>query len=107
MKWVYIFISDLTRNEYDYYFSLMDVNKQKQVSRYKNEIDKKRTVAGEMLARRMISKYCNVLPEDIYFETGCYGKPNAKNLNVEFNTVIQRKWLCVLLMINLLVLMWK
>ena len=60
MKWVYIFISDLTRNEYDYYFSLMDVNKQKQVSRYKNEIDKKRTVAGEMLARRMISKYCNI-----------------------------------------------
>lgn len=41
MKWVYIFISDLTRNEYDYYFSLMDVNKQKQVSRYKNEIDKR------------------------------------------------------------------
>ena len=85
MKWVYIFISDLTRNEYDYYFSLMDVNKQKQVSRYKNEIDKKRTVAGEMLARRMISKYCKVVPEDIYFETGCYGKPNAKHLNVEFN----------------------
>ena len=85
MKWVYIFISDLTRNEYDYYFSLMDVNKQKQVSRYKNEMDKKRTIAGEMLARRMISKYCKVVPEDIYFETGCYGKPNAKHLNVEFN----------------------
>lgn len=82
---MHIFLSDLTQNEYDYYFSLMDGNKQKRVSRYKNEIDKKRTVAGEMLARRMISKYCKVVPEDIYFETGCYGKPNAKHLNVEFN----------------------
>lgn len=85
MKWMHIFLSDLTQNDYDYYFSLMDVDKQKQVSRYKNEMDKKRTIAGEMLARRMISKYCKVVPEDIYFETGCYGKPNAKHFNVEFN----------------------
>ena len=33
----------------------------------------------------MISTYCNVAPEDISFETGCYGKPNAKHLNVKFN----------------------
>lgn len=35
------FLSDLTQNDYNYYFSLMDVDKQKQVSRYKNEMEKK------------------------------------------------------------------
>ena len=80
---MHIFLSDLTQNDYDYYFSLMDVDNQKTVSRKKDM--KKRTIAGEMLARRMISKYCKVVPEDIYFETGCYGKPNLKHLNVEFN----------------------
>lgn len=82
---MHVFLSDLTQNDYDYYFSLMDANKQKKVLRYRNEMDKKRTVAGEMLARRMISEYCNVMCEDIYFETGCYGKPNVKELGVEFN----------------------
>lgn len=52
---------------------------------YKNDKDKKRTLAGEMLARQMISTYCNVAPEEISFEYGLYGKPNAKYLDVEFN----------------------
>ena len=51
----------------------------------KNDKDKKRTLAGEMLARQMISTYCNVAPEEISFEYGLYGKPNAKYLDVEFN----------------------
>ena len=85
MDWKYTYISKITNEEYDYYFSLMNKEKQQKVLAYKNKKDQMRTVAGEMLARRMISKHCNVVPEDIYFETGCYGKPNAKHLNVEFN----------------------
>lgn len=85
MDWKYTYISKITNEEYDYYFSLMNKEKQQKVLAYKNKKDQMLTVAGEMLARRMISKYCNVVPEDIYFETGCYGKPNAKHLNVKFN----------------------
>ena len=85
MDWKYTHISKITNEEYNYYFSLMNKEKQQKVLAYKNIKDQMRTVAGEMLARRMISKYCNVVSEDIYFETGCYGKPNAKRLNVEFN----------------------
>lgn len=85
LKWEYTRISSITNDEYTYYYSLMDFKKQKRVTTYKNDKDKKRTLAGEMLARQMISTYCNVAPEDISFETGCYGKPNAKHLNVKFN----------------------
>lgn len=85
LEWAYTNISSITNVEYTYYYSLMDIKKQKKVTTYKYDKDKKRTLAGEMLARRMISTYCNVVPEEISFETGCYGKPNAKHLNVEFN----------------------
>ncbi len=37
---MHIFLSDLTQNDYDYYFSLMDVDKQKPVSR-KKDMEKK------------------------------------------------------------------
>ena len=86
LEWAYTNISSITNVEYTYYYSLMDIKKQKKVTTYKYDKDKKRTLAGEMLARRMISTYCNVVPEEISFETGCYGKHNAKHLNVEFNT---------------------
>lgn len=59
--------------------------KQQKVLAYKNRKDQMLTVAGEMLARRMISTCCNVAPADISFEIGSYGKPNAKQLDVEFN----------------------
>lgn len=85
LEWAYTNISSITNVEYTYYYSLMDIKKQKKVTTYKYDKDKKRTLAGEMLARRMISTYCNVVPEEISFETGCYGKSNAKHLNVEFN----------------------
>lgn len=85
LKWEYTRISSITNDEYTYYYSLMDFKKQKRVTTYKNNKDKKRTLAGEMLARQMISTYCNVAPEEISFEYGLYGKPNAKYLDVEFN----------------------
>lgn len=85
MEYNYIYISNFTTDEYNYYFSLMDIVKQQQVTAYKNENDKKRTVAGEMLARRMISTYCNVPAERISFELGLYGKPRVLNYNIEFN----------------------
>lgn len=85
MEWKYIYISDLLPEEYDRYFSLMNKDKQQKVLAYKNKKDQMLTVAGEMLARRMISTCCNVASADISFEIGSYGKPNAKQLDVEFN----------------------
>ena len=78
-------ISKLTQEEYNYWFVLMDSEKQKRVNKYRNIKDKKRTVIGEMLARQLISNQLNINPEEIIFETSEFGKPRVKNLCIEFN----------------------
>lgn len=55
------------------------------MDKFRFKDDKKRTVAGEMLARKAISEWCNVQPESIIFAIGEHGKPYAVDLAVEFN----------------------
>ena len=85
MKWYKYDIRDLTDTEYVKWYSLMDETKKQRVDRFHFYDDKKRTVAGEMLARKAIAEWCGVAPESITFETTKNGKPYAKNLTVEFN----------------------
>lgn len=85
LEWNYTYISSITNDEFIRYYLLMNNEKQKKVAAYKNIADKKRTIAGEVLARKMISSFCNVFPEDVFFELGLHGKPYVKNLDVEFN----------------------
>lgn len=85
MKWYKYDIRDLTDEEYTYWYSLMNVDKKKRVDRYRFFDDKKRTVAGEMLARQAVAEWCSIAPESITFAIGEYGKPYTENLDVEFN----------------------
>ena len=85
MKFYQYNIRDLSDESYIHYYSLMSEEKKQRVARFRIEDDKKRTVVGEMLARRAISKWCNIPEENIVFEIAEYGKPYAKDLNVEFN----------------------
>lgn len=85
MKWYKYYIRDLTDAEYNKWYSLMSESKQLRVDRFRFVDDKKRTVAGEMLARKAISKWCNVAPESIIFGIKEHGKPYAKDLSIEFN----------------------
>ena len=85
MKWYKYDIRDLTDEEYAYWYSLMNVDKQRRVDCFRVIDDKKRTVAGEMLARKAIAEWCGVEPESITFAIGEHGKPYAVDLNVEFN----------------------
>lgn len=78
-------IRELSDESYRHYYSLMSEEKKRRVDRFRFEDDKKRTVVGEMLARRAISEWCGVLEESIVFEITEHGKPYAKDLNVEFN----------------------
>lgn len=78
-------IRDLTDEEYAYWYSLMNADKRKRVDRFRVIDDKKRTVAGEMLARKAIAEWCGVEPESITFAIGEHGKPCAVDLDVEFN----------------------
>ena len=54
--WNYTYISSITSDEFTRYYLLMNNEKQKKVAAYKNIDDKKRTIAGEILARKMISR---------------------------------------------------
>ena len=85
MKWYKYDICDLTDEEYAYWYSLMNAEKQRRVDRFRVIDDKKRTVAGEMLARKAIAEWCSVEPESITFAIDEHGKPYAVDLNVEFN----------------------
>ncbi len=85
MKWYKYDIRDLTDTEYKKWYSLMNEDKQHRVDRFRFVDDKKRSVAGEMLARKAIAEWCGVLPESITFDIKDLGKPYAKDLPVEFN----------------------
>lgn len=85
MKWYKYDIRYLTDEEYTYWYSLMNADKKKRVDRYRFFEDKKRTIAGEMLARQAIAEWCCVTPESIAFDIKEHGKPYAKDLAVEFN----------------------
>lgn len=84
MKWDYIYISQVTIEEYRHYFSYMDFKKQNRVMAYKKEDDKLRTVAGEMLVRNMLSSYCHIPKGKIVIKIDDKGKPYAVGC-VEFN----------------------
>lgn len=85
MKWYQYDIRDLSEHEYKKWYSLMSEEKKKRVNRFRFQDDKKRTVVGEMLARKAFSEWCNVSVEDIIFDVTEYGKPFVKGLSVEFN----------------------
>lgn len=85
MKWYKYDIRDLSAAEYDKWHSLMSEDKKRRVDRFRFVDDKKRTVAGEMLARKAIAEWCDVAEESIVFDKKEYGKPLAIGLDVEFN----------------------
>lgn len=80
-----ISIRDVSQEEYEKYFSLMSPEKQQRVERFRFEDGKKRTVAGEMLARRMISGQCKIKEDKIVFKTSEKGKPYTKSADIHFN----------------------
>ena len=55
MKWYKFDIRKFSDEEYEKWYSLMSEEKKIRVSKFRNIDDKKRTVAGEMLARNAIS----------------------------------------------------
>ncbi len=86
MIWEKYDIRNLDDSEYKKWYSLMDAEKKMRVDRFCFIEDKKRTVAAEMLSRKMISDWCKTIsPEKISFGKTEYGKPFAIGLDVHFN----------------------
>lgn len=85
MKWYKYDIRDLTDEEYNKYFSFMSPEKQQRVNKFRFVDDKKRTVAGEMLARKAIAEWCSVDETAIVFYKNEHDKPYLKDLSCHFN----------------------
>ena len=85
MKWYKVDIREISEAEYEKWFALMSEEKRKRVQNFKISDDKKRTVAGEMLAKKAIAEWRSVKEEDITILRGEHGKPYVKDLNLYFN----------------------
>ncbi len=85
MKWYLYDIRNFSDGEYAKWYEMMAPEKKQRVDRFHFDVDKKRTVAGEMLARQAIARWCNVPEETVVFNIGNHGKPFALGLSVEFN----------------------
>ena len=84
MKWYKCSLCEINEREYEKYFSMMSPKKKARLDRCLLN-DKKRSIAGEMLARRAISEHCSIEEEQIVFKTLENGKPYAENLSIHFN----------------------
>lgn len=78
-------IQNLSQGEYLRWYSVMSREKQQRVDCFRFADDRKRTVAGDMLARLSIATWCGIPAESIRFDMNKYGKPFAKGLPIEFN----------------------
>ena len=78
-------IRDFADDEFHGWYALMDSEKQNRVDRFRFADDKKRTVAGEMLARKAVADRCGTLPENVNFSVSEYGKPYCTDVDVQFS----------------------
>lgn len=85
MKWYKVDIREISQAEYENGLSIMSEKNKTRVENFKISHDKKRTIAGEMLARKAIAEWSSVNEADIVFLKGEHGKPYVKDLDVHFN----------------------
>ena len=78
-------INNITKEEYEKWYSLMGDEKKLRIDKYRFTDDQKRSIAGEMLAKTTIGKYLDIPAEQIKLAQGKSGKPYAVNFNIEFN----------------------
>lgn len=85
MKYFIFNVESLTNSEYEKWFSLMRKDKQERVSRYKDVIRRKCSVAGEMLVKAYIGNALNIAPEILEISEDENGKPYIENCKIHFN----------------------
>ena len=85
MKWQLYDIRQMTAEEYQKWYARMDSQRQARTARFRREDDRKRAVAADSLARRMIARWSRAEEDAIVFGSNKFGKPHALGLAVEFN----------------------
>ncbi|MBQ9902303.1 MAG: 4'-phosphopantetheinyl transferase superfamily protein [Clostridia bacterium] len=78
-------INELSDEDYHYCLGLMEEGRRAQVERFRSEGGRRRSAAGELLARNMLAEFCGVPADCISFGRTDRGKPFAVGLAAEFN----------------------
>lgn len=78
-------INNFSETDYNRFFSLMADSKKEKTEKYRFSADKKLSVAGDMLARKMISEKCRISQEEILFSVHNNGKPYVLNCDIHFS----------------------
>lgn len=73
----YLFLCDFTKEDYSKFFDMMSDKKKSRVNSMGSYKSRRQTVAGEMLARKMLAKHHGIAPENIVIKTSQQGKPYA------------------------------
>lgn len=85
MKWYQTNIDAPSSGDYARVYVLLTEEKRKRIDRFRFEDDKRRSLAGEKLARRAVAAWCGVPEETVAFDSGPNGKPFARGLAAEFS----------------------
>lgn len=78
-------IYDISDDEIQFCKQLMPEERRAAVLRLRSADSRRRTIAGELLARQMIAQQCGISPDSICFGRSGRGKPFARGLSVEFS----------------------
>lgn len=72
-------VSEFTDEELEKYFSYMCDSRKVKVKKLKNELSIRCTIAGEIIARKLLSGVTGKTPEYFIITIDCNGKPQIKN----------------------------
>ena len=85
MKYRFFDINNLTDEEYFRYYSLMSDEKKERLSAYRFDKDKRLSVAGEMLVKKLIADETGKDKKDIIIQTDENGKPFTQNADIHLS----------------------
>ncbi len=83
--WDRLDIRTVSDEEYTRAYALMQEDKRARVARLRRAEDQKRSIAADLLVRRMLSDRCGIPAEQIVIKTAENGKPYACDLPVHFS----------------------
>lgn len=78
-------ITELSDNALSEWFSQMSTERKEAVKKLKTPHKQKQKIAADYICRKAISEFCKIAPQKIEFNVSEYGKPFAKDLNVNFS----------------------
>ena len=92
MEWFKFNINNLSFVDYEKWFALMTEDKKERINKMRFKDDKKRSVIGEMLAKKAISDISGIPVENIILKTTPNEKPYIENSVIHFNISHCEDW---------------